>query len=298
MPKYCDTILLHVNRFSDTTKQIKRRIYEWVLDTGRAPRVAELVQDLRLPEETIRKSLHDLEGGIIIALQNRQHLNIQKFMGQKLPEDCVLPEMGEIFYARPFANFKNHHRIYVDGEQKWYGECPVEMTTVSYFFPGKVVRLESVCHQTGKTVSMSGKDGQLLNHEPKSLRIYWGKPFGQWLNTKGHEVDFICPCDMNYFFSSEEAYDEWRKKNPDEPGQLFTPVQLNHLLRNFNYGHERFDFQYHIPLLRLLSALITAGLFKWKMLVPIPNLFFLSSIKFVRDLRRLKYKLFVDIKLW
>lgn len=298
MPKFCDTVLLHVNRFSDTTKQVKRRIYEYVLDTGRAPKVALLAHDLTLSEEAIRQSLHDLEGGIIIAMQNKQHLNIEQFMGQQLPEDSVLPEMDEIYYARPFANFKNHHRIFVDGEQKWYGECPVEMTTVSYFFPGKEVRVESVCHQTGKTVSMTGKDGHLQDYEPKSLRIYWGKPFGHWLSTKGHEGDFICPCDMNYFFCSEEAYDEWREHNLDEPGQLFTPVQLNHLLRNFNYGHERFDFQYHIPILRLLATFVTAGLFRWKMLVPIPNLFFLSIGKFGRDLYRCKYKLFVDVKLW
>jgi DNA-directed RNA polymerase specialized sigma subunit len=68
MPKFCDTVLLHVNRYNDETKQIKRRIYESVLDSGRAPTVAEICKDLSLPQETVRKSLHDLDGGIIIAL--------------------------------------------------------------------------------------------------------------------------------------------------------------------------------------------------------------------------------------
>jgi len=298
MPKFCDTVLLHVNRYNDETKQIKRRIYESVLDSGRAPTVAEICRDLSLPEETVRKSLHDLEGGIIIALQNEQHLHLETFMGQKLPEDCVLPEKGEIFYARPFANFKNHHRIFVDGEQKWYGECPVEMHTVSYFFPGKEVRVESVCHQTGMPVSITGKNGVLLDYQPKSLRIYWGKPMGQWLTTKGHEGDWIFPCDMNFYFSSEEAYGAWRKNHPKEPGQLFTPNQIYHLLRIFNYGHERFDFQYHFPILRLLAAFFTAGLFRFWVLVPVPNLFFLSIVKFFRDIYRTGFKLFLDVKLW
>lgn len=298
MPRSNDTVLLHVNRYSDETKQIKRLIYESMLDSGRAPAVAAICKELNLPEERVKKSLHDLEGGIIIALQNKQHMHLEKFMGQKLDEACVLPEIGEIFYARPFANFKNHHRIFVDGEQKWYGECPVEMHTVSYFFPGKEVRVESICHETGTPVSITGRDGQLLDYQPKSLRIYWGKPFGQWLATKGHEGDFICPCDKNYFFSSEEAYDEWRKKNPKEPGQLFTPIQIYHLLRVFNYGHERFDYQYHFPILRLLAVFVTAGMFRWWMLIPIPNLFFLSIVKFFRDLYRSGYKLFLDVKLW
>jgi hypothetical protein len=298
MPKFSDTVLLHINRYSDETKQIKRVIYESVLDTGHAPTVAEISQAVNLPEESVRKSLHDLEGGIIIALQNKQHAHLEQFMGQRLPEDCVLPEIGEIFYARPFANFKNHRRIFVDGEQKWFGECPVEMHTVSSFFPGKEVRVESVCHETGKPVSITGRGDQLLDYQPKSLRIYWGKPFGQWLCTKGHEGDFIFPCDMNYYFSSEEAYDAWRKRNTKEPGQLFTPIQIYHLLRIFNYGHERFDFQYHFPILRLLAAFVTAGLFRWRMLVPIPNLFFLSIVKFFRDIYRTGYRLFLDVKLW
>jgi hypothetical protein len=296
MPKFSDTVLLHVNRYSDITKQIKRLVFESVLETGRAPRVSAIAGELAVSEEVVRASLSDLEGGIIIAMQNKEHFDAPEFMGQKLSEDSVLPDVGEIYYARPFANFKNHHRIFVDGEQKWYGECPVEMTTASYFFPGKTVRIESVCHHTGKTVAITGRDGQLLDYEPKSLRIYWGKPFGEWL--QGNEADLICPCDQNYFFSSEESFNEWQRKHPDAPGQIFTPIQLNHLLRCFNYGHERFDYQYHIPLLKLLLTLVTAGLFRWKMLLPIPNMFFLSSAKFLLDLKRHRFKLFVDVKLW
>lgn len=298
MPKYSDTALLNVSRYSNTTKQVKRIVYESVLGAGFAPKVAGIAQELGISEEEVRGGLWDLEGGIIVAMQNEQHLDIKEFMGQKLQDDCVLPDLGEIFYARPFANFKNHHKIYVDGEQKWYGECPVESVTISYFFPGKEVRFESVCHQTREPVEIVGKDGQLLDYSPKSLRIYWGRPFSQWLATKGHEGDFIFPCDMNYFFCCEDAFNEWKKMNPGEPGQLFTPIQINHLLRIFNYGHERFDFQYHFPLLKLLLAFVTAGLFRWKMLIPVPNLFFLSIAKFIRDLYRYNYKLFLDVKLW
>ncbi|MGC9325747.1 MAG: organomercurial lyase [Desulfomonilia bacterium] len=298
MPKYSDTVLFNVTRYSDTTKQIKRRIYESVLETGFAPKVADIARELGIDEEVVRKSLWDLEGGIIVAVQNKQHLNIREFMGQKLPNDCTIPELGEIFYARPFANFKNHHKIYVDGDQKWYGECPVESVTISYFFPGKEVRVESVCHQTGEPVAIVGRDGLMVEYIPKSLRIYWGRPFGQWLSTQGHEGDFIYPCDENYFFSSEEAFNEWRNLHPQEPGQLFTPIQIYHLLKIFNYGHERFDYQYHFPLIRLLLAFVTAGLFRWKMLVPVPNLFFLTIVKLIRDAYRNNYKPFLDVKLW
>jgi len=99
-------------------------------------------------------------------------------------------------------------------------------------------------------------------------------------------------------FHSEEIYRDWRKRNTDAAGQIFTPIELNHLLRIFNYGHERFDFQYHVPLLKILLASVSTGIIRWKMLIPIPNIFFLSIVKLLRDVHKFKYKLFLDIKAW
>ena len=298
MPKYSDTTLFNITRYNDTTKQVKRIVYESVLPTGFAPKVADIAKELNISEEMVRESLHDLEGGIIIAMQNEQHANIKEFMGQKLPDDCVLPEVGEIFYARPFANFKNHHLVYVDGEQKWWAECPIESVTISYFFPGKEVSVRSISHYTNEPIEIIGKDGQLLDYTPKSLRLYWGSPMGNWLSTNRHEGDWVFPCDKNYFFSSEEAYLEWKKSNPQEPGQLFTPIEINHFLRMWNYGHERFDYQSHVPLLRFLLASISTGIIRIKMFIPVPNPFFFSIPKLIRDNYKYGYKAFLDIKLW
>jgi hypothetical protein len=83
-----------------------------------------------------------------------------------------------------------------------------------------------------------------------------------------------------------------------EPGPIFTPVQFHHLLRLFDNGHERFDLRSHFPILRLPGALVTAGLSRWNMLVPVPNQFFLSMRQLFRDLLRCKYELFLDVKPW
>ena len=297
MPKYNDKTLFRLNSFSDTTKQVKRYIYESVLSTGFAPKVADIRNEFELPKNKLDEIFRDLEGGIIIALQNESHVDINEFMGQKLPSDCILPGVGEIFYARPFANFKNHHQIHVDGEQKWYGECSAECMTISYFFPGKEVVVRSVAHHTNESIEIVGRDGQLLDYSPKSLRIYWGRPFGEWIKSDGRPVDFIYPCDQNYFFSSEENFNEWKKSYPNAGGQIFTPDEINRLLRMFNYGHERFDYQYHIPVIRFLTGLIGTGVIRVKMLFPFPNPFFLSSVKFARNARKAGYKLFLDVKL-
>ncbi|MFO7559317.1 MAG: organomercurial lyase [Desulfobacterales bacterium] len=298
MTKYSDTTLFRLNSFSDTTKQVKRAIYESVLDTGFAPKISDISKEFELSKPAVDEILHDLEGGIIIALQNSEHADIHEFMGQELPEDCILPEVGEIFYARPFANFKNHHQIYVDGEQKWYGECPVECMTISYFFPDKDVIVKSIAHDSKETVEIVGRNGRLLDYSPKSLRVFWGRPFGDWIKSGDKKVDFIFPCDTNYFFSSEASFQEWKKTNPTTRGQSFTPDAINRLLRMFNYGHERFDYQYHIPLLRLLLGAIGTGMITLNLLIPLPNPFFLSIIKLARNARKAGYKFFLDIKLW
>ncbi|RJP30257.1 MAG: hypothetical protein C4536_10555 [Actinobacteria bacterium] len=44
------------------------------------------------------------------------------------------PTRGEIFYARPFATFKNHYPVTVEDKQKWYGECAVESCAISNCF--------------------------------------------------------------------------------------------------------------------------------------------------------------------
>ncbi|MBW1893495.1 MAG: hypothetical protein JRI91_07360, partial [Deltaproteobacteria bacterium] len=66
MPKFSDTVLFHVSKYSDTTKQVKRCVYESVIDTGFAPQVARIAQELDVSEDVIRESLWDLEGGIIV----------------------------------------------------------------------------------------------------------------------------------------------------------------------------------------------------------------------------------------
>lgn len=300
MPKYSDTVLFHVSRFSDTTKQIKRIIYSSILDTGIAPKVADIAREMNISEEETRASLHDLQGGLLIALQNEQHADTKRFMGQDLPEDCVLPVTGEIYYAHPFANFKNHHHVIVDGEQKWYGTCPVEAPIISYFFPGKEVIIRSVSHYTNEPIEIITRDGQLLDYTPKGLSIHWGRPLGQWAGTKGHEGDFIFPSDKNYFFTSQDAHEEWKRSNPEEAGQgqLFQIIEINHLIRIFNYGHDRFDFQYHVPLLKLALASISTGIIRIKMFTPRPNLFFLSVVKWARDVYKSGHKVFLDVKPW
>ncbi|MDY6932726.1 MAG: organomercurial lyase [Spirochaetota bacterium] len=277
--------------YSDTTKRIKKLIFDTVIETGFAPKVDEIVNEMKVSEDEIRSSLHDLEGGIIIALQNENHAKIKTFMGEKLPKDAVLPEIGEIFYARPFSNFKNHHRVYVDDEQKWYAECSLEATSLSNFFPGKEVVVQSVCAHKKEKVELIQRDGILIDYKPKGLLIHAGLPLRKWLS----EGDLIAPCDNNRFFSSRESYFEWKRKHEDIKSCLMHPIEANRLIRVIAYGRTRFDYRMYLSLRKFILQYPTMGI-TTKYIFPKP--YWLPGPGLIKNFIKHKYKPFIEFRLW
>ena len=280
--------------YTDTTKRIKKIIYDTVIETGFAPKVSMIADNIKISIEEVRTSLHDLEGGIIIALQNEAHANIKTFMGEKLPKDAVLPEVGEIFYARPFSNFKNHQRVYVNGEQKWYAECSLESASLSNFFPGKKVIVKSLCARTREPVELIQKDGILLDYRPKGLLIHAGLPLRKWLAGG----DTIAPCDNNRFFSSREAYYEWKKDHEDIISCLMHPIEANRMMQIFAYGRTRFDYRFRISLAGIMARYPSMGITKNILGIPFFNFFWFPGIGLIKNMIKNKYKPFVEFRLW
>jgi len=134
--------------FTETEKSIRKMIMDQILAEGTCPTNAQLAQAHSLSTDELVIVYRNLEAGICVAVQNKQHENMKYFQGEKL--SVPPPELGEIFYARPFATFKNHYPVWVDADQKWYGECAVEVCGISMMFPGKEVAVRSICRQTGE----------------------------------------------------------------------------------------------------------------------------------------------------
>ena len=134
----------------EIAKQVRMTIMNQVISDGFAPTRAEIQKKHGLSDEELDSIFKDLEAAIIIAVQRESHVGLTEFHGELLDEP--LPGAGEVFYARPFANFKSPHKIWVNGEQKWYGECAVESCLISIMFPGQEVVVRSICQQTKEPV--------------------------------------------------------------------------------------------------------------------------------------------------
>jgi len=277
--------------FSETAKQVRKSIMDQVLAEGSVPKRPELCREHSLSMDELGLVLKDLEAGIVVAVQNEAHHGIESFQEEKLSEPA--PDVGEIFYARPFASFKNHYRIAVDGEHKWHGECAVEVCGVSAMFPGKEVVVSSVCRQTKAPVELVGKDGVLIDYSPKTLRVHFGIP------VRYMPDDPVGWCDYNSFFSSEEAVDEWRKSHPAIKGITRDPVTTSNFVGLVGKGRLDYDYKFKMPLLRVLFAGKKYGFTR-----PLPGLgwhvpdpFWAPTLHTFTEARRKGYKNLIGVSL-
>jgi hypothetical protein len=278
-------------RLSETAKRVRQRIMSQVLADGTCPKVAEICRELSLSREELEGILKDLEAAICVAVQTDSHANLESFQEEELLG--AVPGPGEIFYARPFATFKNHYPVWVDGEQRWYGECAVEACGVSAMFPGREVIVRSVCRQTKEPVQLIGRDGILLDYSPKGLRVHLGSPLRYMPD------DAIGWCDYNSFFSSEEAVEEWRKSHPEINGITRDPVAISNFISIIGKGRLGYDYQPTLPILTVLGHLKRYALTK-----PLPGLgwhvpdpFWMPTPHMVMEMRRNGYKRFIRFSL-
>ena len=271
----------------ETAKQVRKTIMDQVLREGTAPTVAEISRKHSLSAEEIGRVFKDLEAAVCIAVQDEGHARQRVFQDE--PVEGGLPPMGEIFYARPFSNFKNHYKISVNGEQKWYGECAVECCGISAMFPGKEVVVRSVCRQTHEPVELVGRDGSLLDYSPKTLRVHFGFPMSRIPD------DILGWCDFNSFFSSEEALREWRRAHHQTRGATRDPVTVSRIVGIVGKGRLDYNYQLELPLLTMVKDMKRLGMTKPLPLLGlhVPDPFFMFTPHLFTEWKRKGYKNYI-----
>lgn len=265
---------------TETARQIRKRIMDQVLNDGTAPTCAELCRDLAVSSQELSRELRDLEAAICIATQDEAHAGQKSFQDEPLEQE--LPAAGEIFYARPFATFKNHYPVRVNSEQKWYAECAVEACAISALFPGAEVIVRSVCRQTKQPVELVGRDGVLLSYSPKTLRVQIGSP------VRDFPGDIVGWCDHNSFFASEDAAREWAQAHPEVHGITRDPETLARLLtETIGKGRLEYTYQPPVPVLKLLRNMGRYGFLRHARIgLPVPDPFLLPTPGMVRGMKR------------
>jgi hypothetical protein len=276
---------------SDTALQVRKTLMDHMLAHGTCPPVAELAGRHNLSDEVMSDILHDLEAAVVIARQTEAHARQETFQDEAV--EGGLPRPGEIFYVRPFATFKNHYAVSVDGVQKWYGECAVECCGISAMFPGKEVVVESRCRQTGEPIRLVGRDGVLINFSPATLVVHFGFPLRRL------PENIVGWCDFNSFFASEEAARKWQRNHPGVKGALRDPETTARFVGIVAEGRLDYDYKLTLPLSKMIFQARKYGFAK-----KVPGLgisffdpFFLPTPGMVMAMRRNRMKPFMRFTL-
>jgi hypothetical protein len=275
----------------ESARRVRKTIMDQTRHDGVVPTTAQLCRDLGLSPQDLATDLKNLEAAFCVARQDSAHASLMQFQDETLDEP--LPPLGEIMYARPFAAFKNHYQVWVNGEQKWFAECAVEACSISAQFPGKEVTVRSICRQTRQPVELRGRDGALLDYSPATLRVHLGYP----MRTLAARI--VGWCDYNSFFASEDAARQWTRAHPEVHGVTRSPETMGRLIAELlGRGRLEYDYQPTVPILEALLHMNRYGLDKQSALgFRVPDPFFLPSPNTVRDWRRQGYGNFFRLSL-
>jgi len=276
---------------SDIALQVRKTLMDHMLAHGTCPAVAELAERHGLSSEDLGFILRDLEAALVIALQTEAHARQETFQDEVV--DGGLPPAGEIFYVRPFAAFKNHYPVTVDGEQKWYGECAVECCGISSMFPGREVVVESHCRQTGQPVRLVGRDGVLVNFSPATLVVQFGFPLRKLPD------NVVGWCDFNSFFASEEAARQWQQNHPGVKGALRDPETTARFVGIVAEGRLDYDYKLSLPLSKMIFQAGRHGFTRktGRLGIPLYDPFFLPTPGMVLAIRKKRMKPFLRFTL-
>jgi hypothetical protein len=253
---------------------------------GTVPAVAELCEDLAMSVGEMAGHLKDLEAAFCVAVQDQAHAGQKQFQDEPLERE--LPAAGEIVYARPFAAFKNHYQVWVDGEHRWYAECAVEACPISQQFPAAEVVVRSVCRQTKEPAELVGRDGALLDYSPRTLRVHLGYP------VRAIPSRVVAWCDYNSYFASDEAARQWQTAHPEVHGITTTPEALARMMtETVGKGRIEYNYQPGVPVLQLILHMGRYGLTRPGPLgLRVPDPFWLPGPGMVREWRRQGMKSF------
>lgn len=89
------------------------------------------------------------------------------------------PETDYIASWAPFSNIPNHHRITVAGEQRWFGQCGVEVLLAPRMFPGQEVTIETRCPTSGTAITVRIREGEMLDLAPHTAAVLINPPLRQ-----------------------------------------------------------------------------------------------------------------------
>ena len=142
----------------------RARLYHQVLagyvQAGVAPHYVDIAMALGWPTDHARTVLHEVVG-----------------MGLPL---WLHPGTDLIASFAPFSSLPTLYRISVDGALHGYAQCGLESLAVSWLFPDREVRVDSLCPDCGDPISLAMRGGEIISITPDDVVAHINVPVSKW----------------------------------------------------------------------------------------------------------------------
>ncbi|HEV8298019.1 MAG TPA: organomercurial lyase [Acidimicrobiales bacterium] len=158
--------------FTDESLQLRKFIFDFWADTGRAPNLRQMHEGTQLDRRAIVQALKLLQTGIVVVVD------------QDSP-NC------DILKAPPFSAFPSQVEMYIDDEFHSYIGCAHEAVAVSNMphFAGKEVRLESYCACCLQPITLWSTSFELSRSEPPHPLVHIAVPMWDWVHD---DMKYMC----------------------------------------------------------------------------------------------------------
>lgn len=140
--------------------RLYQRVQIGYVGTGVAPHYIEIARALDWPTNQAREVLHQ-----VVAVAPAMWLH----PGTDLIASCA-----------PFSSLPTLYKISIDGVPHGYAQCGLEVLAVSWLFPGREVRIDSLCPDCSEPIRLLMSGGELLSTSPDSVVAHTNVPVSKW----------------------------------------------------------------------------------------------------------------------
>jgi hypothetical protein len=167
-----------------------RMTYWYILESfpliGRAPTMAEMETDLFMSRLQIQTILQALSKKGVLRLDGTS---------------------SRILDAYPYSSIPTRHRMCLDNGMEIFSMCAVDAFYVPFLTESDII-VRSHCFFCRSDIEIAIEQKRISRASPSKSMIW------------NSMAEYTCP--LTNFFCSEEHFLKWRKRMPNEPGQVFT----------------------------------------------------------------------------
>lgn len=174
----------------DTTKAMRKYIFDYFLENSRAPVLEELMGRFGLDRAGAAEALE--------ALETAHHV-------------IRVPGTDRILMANPFSALATPFRVKVDSKA-YFGACAWD-SVAYHVMLGKDTEVDSYCHHCAEPIRIRLSGGRVSSSVPESPLVHLALPAARWWE------NIVITCANNMvFFSSQGHFDSWSAENPNPDG--------------------------------------------------------------------------------